>query len=518
MAQLSKSLATDSPGPGSALGRYELVCVLAAGGLTEVQLARARSATGFQKLVLIKRVLPALARDAGFVAGFLDEARLAATLRHPNIAHVYDVGEEDGAPFFAVEYVHGESLREIHQVGAAAGIEMPLDAALSILVDILQGLDHAHDKRGPHGEPLHIVHSDVSPSNVVVSFEGIAKLTDFAIARAGGGRHTHSVDGSISYMSPEQCVGKKEIDRRTDLFSVGVLLYELTTGTRLFKGQSDDAIARKICDEPLPPPSSRCADYPPGLEAIVVKALARSRADRHASADEMRAALVNWAQAAGMELGPTSLARHMRMLFRERLAAWQSAQTAGASLEDAVVDAAVAAAQESAPPPDDVTRPGIVVSDRPRARRSVWPALAVCGLIAAAAGVYFGLELDPLSAEEPTPTEREPAPRASAAELAPAVAPLAPSASAAADAPVTAQPAPVAAQPAPVAAQPAPAVAAPATRTTEPAAKPAPAPTPARARRAGKQAAASKRRARKRRASKRRRSSRWDVDSPLLPQ
>ena len=211
------------------LGRYEILRPLARGGMAELFLARATGIQGFEKLVVVKRILPEMARDTDYVEMFLEEARLAAGLHHSNIVQVYDIGEDEAAPFFAMEYLHGEDVRTLLRAAALRRARVPVEHALSIAIGVAAGLHHAHEKRDPDGRPLGIVHRDVSPHNVAVTFDGGVKLLDFGVAktrrRASATRHG-TLKGKLGYMSPEQCRGD-ELDRRSDVFAVAILLWEL---------------------------------------------------------------------------------------------------------------------------------------------------------------------------------------------------------------------------------------------------------------------------------------------------
>ena len=406
--------------PGTVLGRYELIRQIAVGGMAELHLARARSIEGFQKLVVLKRILPHYAQNPRFVEMFLDEARLAATLHHPNIAQVYDIGIEQGNYFFAMEYVHGEDLRRLSRDEARIGIQMPLTAAIAIMAGVCTALHYAHEKKGPNGKALGLVHRDVSPHNVLVSYDGQVKLVDFGIAKAAGGRHvtdTESLKGKIAYMSPEQCLAKKMIDRRSDIFAAGILLYELTTGTRLFKGENDYSILKRIVEEPVPPPSSRRSDYPEALEQIVVRCLAREAEDRYATAQAMQIALQEFALEARLSTSSVALGWHMEELYGERLDEWRAAQESGQSLEETVVKTIIDSAPRKYQLPDEATSPGFTTTElrANRSRRAVLPMLAVVIAVALAVGLYSQMgagESDPApatsgAAEAVTGTEAE---------------------------------------------------------------------------------------------------------------
>ena len=305
---------------GDALGRYEIIERIATGGMAEIFLGRVRGTAGFDKLVAIKRILPHVAADHGFVDMFLAEARLAATLRHPNIADVFDVGIDADSYFFAMEFLHGQDLRAVRLEAQAATGRMPLEIALAIVSNIASALSYAHTRVGPLG-PLNLVHRDVTPSNILVSYDGAVKLVDFGIARAETNT-THSVTrtgqlkGKIPYMSPEQCRAKP-MDARTDLFSLGIVLYELTTNERPFDGKGDFDTLERIVHGILLPPSQIVADYPQPLEAIVMRLLANKRSARYQSADALVADLEHLTTTLGLFASAFMVGKYMRELFPE---------------------------------------------------------------------------------------------------------------------------------------------------------------------------------------------------------
>jgi hypothetical protein len=303
--------------PGTRLGKYELIRSLAVGGMAELHLARVAGIDGFEKIVVLKRILPQLAADAEFVRMFLDEARVSAALHHPNLVQVFDYGEASGSCFFTMEWVRGEDLAAVVSTAARRGEGLSLQNAVTIVVRVAEGLHHAHEARGSDGAPLGLVHRDVSPTNILVTYDGAVKLCDFGIAKAFAlqARLTEGVvKGKSAYLSPEQCRGEA-LDRRSDVFSLGVVLYELTTGKRLFRGASDIEIRRQITDVDVPPPSQRIADYPPALEAIVLRALRRDRAERYATTLDMQLALEDFARDERLVLSSAQLGRWMEGLF-----------------------------------------------------------------------------------------------------------------------------------------------------------------------------------------------------------
>jgi hypothetical protein len=301
---------------GDTVGRYEVIRPLARGGMAELYLGRARGIEGFEKLVVLKCIRQEYENEGDFIRMFLDEARLAATLCHPNIAQVFDVDRADGRYFFAMEYVDGHDLTALRKAAALEG-RLALENVLSIAVGVTAALHHAHELRDPEGRPRGVVHRDVSPSNVLVSHDGAVKLVDFGIARAAGRLTTTragTLKGKVRYMSPEQCSGL-ELDRRSDIFSLGALLYELTTGQTPFSADADVALAHRIATEDAPPPSTRIAGYPAGLERIVLRALARDRDARYDTAQAMQLDLENLAAARGLVISPVGLSACMKRMF-----------------------------------------------------------------------------------------------------------------------------------------------------------------------------------------------------------
>lgn len=318
-------------GPGDKLGRYELIRQIAIGGMAELYLARTLGFEGFEKLVVIKRILPQFSNTTSFVAMFTNEARLAATLQHPNVAQVYDIGIDDGDYFFAMEYVHGEDLHRTLVESQEQGVPISLEFALTLGVGLCAGLHYAHEKAGPDGTPLQIVHRDVSPSNVLVSYDGAVKLVDFGIARGAQGKviTATGLKGKIIYMSPEQCRADASLDRRSDIYSIGTILYELICGCTPFSG-TDYAILNQIVGTDAPPPSTIVPNVPPELEAIIMRALARDPDQRYATALELQGALEAFAHDKRLRVSPLVLARLMGSLFPARLEEWAEAKSQGA--------------------------------------------------------------------------------------------------------------------------------------------------------------------------------------------
>ncbi|HEY4182939.1 MAG TPA: serine/threonine-protein kinase [Kofleriaceae bacterium] len=374
------------------LGKFELIRPLATGGMAELYLARTTGLEGFEKVVVVKRMLPQYAKDQAYVAMFLAEARLSATLHHPNIAQVYDIGIEDGEYFFSMEYVHGEDLGHLHDAAQQQGVPMSLDAVLTLATGLCAGLHYAHEKTGPDGKPLGVVHRDVSPSNVLVSYDGGVKLVDFGIARAGNSPRTTNggLKGKVDYMSPEQCRGSATLDRRSDIYSIGTLLYELTTGQRPFTGASEFALLEQIVHEDAPSPTRLVPDYPPALAAIVEKALARDPNKRFATALEMQGQLEDFAHETRLRISPLVLVRVMSSLFPARLEEWDQARAQGAFFVEQHIMSTLTGREE------EVASPVVARGSQPRAPflDPAAPAMKTAPMIPAPQNGFQGAPLD----------------------------------------------------------------------------------------------------------------------------
>ena len=271
-------------------GQYEILERISSGGMAELFRARRSGVEGFQKIVAIKKILPHIAGDEEFITMFADEAKLAAQLNHPNIVHIFDLGKiEAGGYFIAMEHVEGRDLRSILHMARETGLRLPVPLAVGIAAKVGAALDYAHRRRGDDGRDLNIVHRDVSPPNILVSTEGDIKLCDFGIAKAASKvsrTESGALKGKVPYMSPEQAWGKP-VDQRSDIYSLGAVLFEMLTGRKLFQGDSDLNVLEKVRAGDVVLPSSLNPDVPPGLDAAVLKALAREPEERYLRTSDM---------------------------------------------------------------------------------------------------------------------------------------------------------------------------------------------------------------------------------------
>ena len=304
------------------LGRYELIAPLATGGMAELYLGRLRGRGGFEKLVAIKRMKPHLSDDPGFVAMFLDEGRIAARLTHPNICQVYELGDEDGQLYMAMEYVPGIPLSTILAVLPQTRDGFDLRVAAGILIQVSDGVHFAHEHKTDSGGPAPIVHRDVSPTNLLVTAEGVCKLVDFGIAKVlteVSQTRTGVLKGKPSYMAPEQ-IRAEPVDRRADVFALGVVLWECVAGRRLFQGDSDFLIWQQITQDAMPRLRDLRPEVPQALDDVVHRALAKDRDGRHETAREFAADVRRSVATLGGPLEPAALATYLSQLCGDAFA------------------------------------------------------------------------------------------------------------------------------------------------------------------------------------------------------
>lgn len=281
-------------GAGHVLGRYELLLPIASGGMAMVWAARLKGTRGFQKIVAVKTMLPKLTEDEQFEQMFLDEASLASQIRHPHVVEILDLGEQDGVLFLVMEWIDGVPLNQLMKAAKKVG-GIPLSAAVRICIQACAGLHAAHELKDREGQLVGLVHRDVSPQNVLVTYDGVTKVVDFGVAKAtalnDGMTAAGQIKGKVAYMAPEQVKGAA-IDRRVDVFAMGIVLYALTTGKHPFRRESEAATMYNIASpSPVVPPRSVVPDYPAELEAVLLQALAKDPDKRFATANDMLKAL-----------------------------------------------------------------------------------------------------------------------------------------------------------------------------------------------------------------------------------
>jgi eukaryotic-like serine/threonine-protein kinase len=302
-------------------GKFELIAHLATGGMAEIYLARQLSIAGFQKLLVIKRILPHLSRDEAFIEMFLDEARITAQINHANVVQIYDLGYVEDQYFIAMEYLEGEALSEVMRQARKQRQPIPPVLAAGIALQMCEGLYHAHTMRGQDGEPLKVVHRDVNPQNIFILYAGGVKLVDFGIAKAAqrfSDTSTGMLKGKYGYMSPEQ-VMNISLDSRSDVYSAGVVLWEMLTGRRLYRQSNELEILKTITEKDPPPPSSILPSVPKALDGITMKALKRSRDLRFQTAGEMRLELYYFLKRVKETSDTVAIGEYMQSLFTDRI-------------------------------------------------------------------------------------------------------------------------------------------------------------------------------------------------------
>ncbi len=351
-------------------GRYELLEKIATGGMAEIWLARQAGLEGFEKLIVIKRILPHLAESEEFIQMFLHEARVAVRLNHPNVVQIFDLGSQDRSYFIAMEYIHGEDARKVWRHSVEVGKALPVPLVCRIIADAAAGLDYAHKRTDQAGQPLNIIHRDISPQNILVSFEGAVKVVDFGIAKAADqASHTRTgvLKGKYSYMSPEQAAGK-DIDQRTDQFALATVLWELLTLQRLFKRDNEIRTLQAVAACEVPTPSQVAPRVPKDLDAIVLKALAKDAERRYRDLRELQVALEEWLLANRQPASATHLSEFMKGIYSERLARERasgrplSADVAAAPAPEPK-PAATRLAPRATPPSGQRLRPGPPIAD-----------------------------------------------------------------------------------------------------------------------------------------------------------
>ena len=398
---------TMDEGTARRFGRYRLLYRFASGGMADLYLARLTGEEGFERLVAIKVIHEHLTREPEFVKMFIDEARLASRISHPNVALTLDLGRVGNKHFIAMEYMEGESL-----AGLLRRTRPPLTYAVRIVSDAAAGLHAAHELRDASGQLLGVVHRDVSPQNILVSYDGAVKVVDFGVARARGSLHStgREFKGKLSYMSPEQFDAPSTVDRRTDVFALGVVLYEATTRKRLFKGETESETVSRVLKGKVTPPSKLVPDYPPTLERIVLRALKRDPDRRYPSAQELHDELERFIVSRGEPVSGMAIGAMMREVFPDRIEEKKTLREFPGRADEETIPAVELASGSSV----DIN--SIVPSYRPRRRSRAFVTLVV--LLVAVAGLA-GLGLVLLRGPAPKkPTAAAPAARPDATPVA----------------------------------------------------------------------------------------------------
>ncbi|HZI14944.1 MAG TPA: protein kinase, partial [Myxococcus sp.] len=331
-----------------AFGKYQLLKKLATGGMAEVWLARQMGIEGFQKNLVVKRILPHLAEDREFVEMFRNEALIAARFNHPNIAQVYEFGEANGTYYIAMEFIHGEDLGRVMRKAASAGQWIARPLAIRIVAAACEGLHYAHTRSDDAGRPLRVVHRDISPQNILISFDGSVKLVDFGIAKAADQASltkSGAIKGKFAYMAPEQASGKP-LDARADIFAIGLVLYELLTGVRPLKRDSELATLQAAMECAIAAPS-QVADVPEEMDPVVMRAVAKNADDRYRDARQFQVSLEEILVGQRWVAGSVQISELMETLFADRL----SAEKAEGQVLPVGEDSAPSGTPQPPPPP-----------------------------------------------------------------------------------------------------------------------------------------------------------------------
>lgn len=305
------------------IGRYELLTRLATGGMAELFLARERGLAGLERIVVVKRILPHLADQESFVNMFLREARIVARLSHPNVVQIYELGQQGNTYHIAMEYIHGSTVRELLLLAQKKGRQMPVEVAVAVAEQACRGLHAAHELRDLDGQPLGLVHRDVSPHNLMCTTDGHVKLLDFGVAKSTAASveatYSGNLKGKFAYLSPEQCL-HEPLDRRSDVFAMGIVLWEMCTMRRLFKRKTELEMMQSITGGKVPKPKKFRPDLPEAIQDVIMQALAVDRQARFDSADAMRSALSSAASASGLAIEESPIVDFLEDVAGERLA------------------------------------------------------------------------------------------------------------------------------------------------------------------------------------------------------
>jgi serine/threonine protein kinase len=356
-------------------GKYLLLERLNVGGMAEVFTAKAFGVEGFERILAIKKILPTMAEDEEFITMFIDEARISVQLNHANVVHIHELGKHDDAYYIAMEYVSGKDLRALLERFRRRREIMPTAMAVFVASKMCEGLDYAHRKKDARGQELHIIHRDVSPQNILISYEGEVKIIDFGIAKAANrSQKTQAgiLKGKFGYMSPEQVRGQP-IDRRSDIFAVGVTLYEMLTGEKLFVGESDFSTLEKVRNAEVPLPRQFNPNIPAGLEKVVLKSLAREVEDRYQWASDLQEDLMRFLLAGDAIYSAKHLSAFMKEAFAEDLyrEAEKMERYAAVTKPEDLESSGVTAAPRKKPPAPAPPPPPAPPAGRPKSAQAV---------------------------------------------------------------------------------------------------------------------------------------------------
>ncbi|MCO4771875.1 MAG: tetratricopeptide repeat protein [Deltaproteobacteria bacterium] len=317
-------------------GKYQLIEKIATGGMAEVYKAKSYGVAGFEKLLVIKKILPHLSRNKDFVGMFINEAKIAVSLNHANIVQVYDLGVVGADYYMAMEFIHGHDLMKIIKQGRKTRKFLPIPTSVYIISEVARGLDYAHSLADPGGRPLNVVHQDISPHNILLSFEGDIKVVDFGIARVGEVAEEEKgkmAGGKFAYMAPEQARGGK-VDHRSDIFATSIILYELITGQRLYAGKDRNEKMRMVRNAEIPPPRAVNPEIPARLEEILLRGLHRDPDHRFQSALELQEELLSFLYDVGMRVTRADLSMFMKDMFAEEYARQSAGSVVNAIVRD----------------------------------------------------------------------------------------------------------------------------------------------------------------------------------------
>lgn len=422
--------------------RYELIGEIASGGMATVYLARLTGVGGFQRFVAMKRLHPHLAHEAEFVEMFLDEARLAAGIHHPNVVPILEVGASPVGYYLVMEYIEGDTFARLLARASNRGARIPPAITFRVALDMLAGLHAAHELRDDRGQPINLVHRDVSPQNVLVGNDGISRITDFGVARAASrlsATRVGQLKGKLAYMAPEQAQGDVSIDRRADVFSAGVVIWEALAAKRLFKAENEGATLARVMSAPVPPLTRAAPHVGQRVNDVVMRALSRDRNQRFATAAQFADALEASAEslhiATARELAAyveevmgAEIARQ-REAVRVWLARTESLPSAAAFTSNTNASSSVSSAAVALP--DAGFGSHSTLADAPRRSRLPLAMLFVTLLVGGGAGGYYGVQLlrhgeEGVTALPPQPASGAAMPAHSAAPPVASAAPPAP--------------------------------------------------------------------------------------------